>query len=90
MLEKKQFLTLCTLDLDAKSQFTFKEFSDLLSLKSDEVEEWVINAVTSDIIDAKIDSTQEVIQINSHKLAKINEEEWKALQAKVATWKTRF
>ena len=79
MLEKKQYLTLCSLDLAAKNTFTFQEFASMLNLNQDEVDEWVINAVTGDIIDAKLDQIQETIQINSHKLAKISEEEWKAL-----------
>lgn len=55
MLAKKQFLTVCSLDLAAKDTYTFAEFASLLSLSAADVEEWTINAVTSDIVDAKID-----------------------------------
>ena len=55
MMEKKQYRTLCKLDLSAKDTFSFKEFASLLSLQADGMDEWVINAVTNGIIDAKID-----------------------------------
>ena len=61
MVEKKQFLTICNQDLEAKRTFTFKELADMLNLKVDEVEEWTINAVANDIIDAQIDQIQEQI-----------------------------
>ena len=55
MLEKKQYLTICNIDLEVKNTFTFSEFSALMGLKPDDIEEWTINAIAGDIIDAKID-----------------------------------
>jgi len=61
MLEKKQYLTICNIDLESKSTFTYSEFSELLGLKADEIEEWTINAIASDILDAKMDQIHQTI-----------------------------
>lgn len=58
-MEKKQFLTLCNQDLEKKRTFTFKEFADLLAIEQQDIEEWTINAVANDIIDAQIDQIEE-------------------------------
>lgn len=55
LTQKKQFLTICNIDLEKQRKFSFKEFASMLDLKAEEVEEWTINAVTNDIIDAQID-----------------------------------
>ena len=56
----------------------------------DEVEEWTINAVSNDIMDAQIDQIQEQINIKSHKLRCLNDQDWEKLKLQVQTWKTRF
>lgn len=77
MLEKKQYLTICSLDLESKNTFTYDEFSKLMGLKGEEIEEWTINAIASDIIDAKIDQIKQTIEIQSHKLTKLSDEDWR-------------
>lgn len=62
----------------------------MLDLKADEVEEWIINAVANDIIDAQIDQIQEQIQIKSHKLRCLNDQDWEKLKLQVQSWKDRF
>lgn len=90
LTQKKQFLTICSIDLEKQRKFSFKEFADMLDLKADEVEEWTITAVTNDIIDAQIDQIEEQIHINSHKLRCMTADDWKKLLSQVQNWKLRF
>ena len=54
VLLKKTYVQICTLNSD-KTNFSFDELSKLLNIDASEVEMWAIEAITSKIIDAKID-----------------------------------
>jgi len=44
---------------------SFKELAKLLDIKEDDIEEWVIEAMSNDIIDAKIDQVAEQVIIKT-------------------------
>ena len=89
--EKKRCLVICSTDLKNESKpLSYKELADMLEIKTDYVEEWTINAIKNDIIDARIDQIEEKIYINSHKLRTLSDKEWKQVQEKVREWRQRF
>ena len=49
---KKQYIDICSMK---SSVVSFKDLSKLLDIKEDDIEEWVIEAMSNQIIDAKID-----------------------------------
>jgi translation initiation factor 3 subunit M len=51
---------------------------------------WAIEAITSKIIDAKIDQLNGEIVIKSHQLKQIKEQEWLSIQAKIKLWREKF
>lgn len=54
VLLKKTYVEICSLKTD-KTNYSYDELSSLLNIKADEVEMWAVEAITSKIIDAKID-----------------------------------
>lgn len=54
MILKKSYVQVCSLNTD-KTNFSYSELSTLLNIKADDVEEWAIEAISKEIIDAKID-----------------------------------
>jgi len=54
VLLKKTYVEICSLKTD-KTNYSYDELSSLLNIKEDEVEMWAVEAITSKIIDAKID-----------------------------------
>lgn len=90
--EKKQFIQICSLDQDSSTGrlLKFTELADLLDIKADDVEEWAINAINNDIIDARIDQMNEEIVIKTSRLRVLNDAEWLKVKNKIATWKQRF
>lgn len=44
---------------------SFKDLAKLLDIKEDDIEEWVIEAMSNDIIDAKIDQVSEQVIIKT-------------------------
>jgi hypothetical protein len=47
----------------------FSELAKLLDIAEDDVEEWTIEAINNDIIDARIDQINSEIVIKTHKIA---------------------
>ena len=62
----------------------------MLDMKEDDIEEWVIEAMSNDVIDAKIDQVNEVVIIKTQKMRNMQKDEWLQIVAKIAEWKARF
>lgn len=54
----------------------FKDLSAMLDMKEDDIEEWVIEAMSNDVIDAKIDQVNEVVIIKTQKMRNMQKDEW--------------
>jgi len=54
MILKKTYVQICSLNTD-KTNFKYAELATLLNISADDVEEWAIDAISNEIIDAKID-----------------------------------
>ena len=52
LIKKKQYMEICNL---SQSQLTFAELAKLLNIKEDDVEEWVLEAISEDLVVAQID-----------------------------------
>lgn len=51
------------------------------------VEQWVIAAVSSGLLSAKMDQLQEKVMVERCVVRKFDMEQWKVLQARLKTWK---
>ena len=51
---KKQNIQLCSSD-QSKQVYTYVELAELLNIKKDDVEEWIFESITNELIDARID-----------------------------------
>lgn len=58
--KKKQYIEISKLD---KNEYSFADLRGLLGI--DEVEEWILEAVSEGMIDAKVDQAQEKLQLRS-------------------------
>jgi hypothetical protein len=54
LLKKKQYVQVCSLNLD-ESNHGYDSLAKMLNLNKDDVEVWAIEAIAAGIIDAKID-----------------------------------
>lgn len=46
-------------------EVSFKELTTLVGIKEDEVEEWVIEAMTHEILDCKIDQVKQAVLVKA-------------------------
>lgn len=85
VIRKKQYVQICSLNLD-NSNHKYDDLANTLNIKKDDVEQWAIEAIAAGIIDAKIDQVKEEIVIKSH----IMNQEWKAIKERLGEWSHRF
>jgi len=95
--QKKQYIQICSLGQDANENavtsgkvLKFSELVSLLSIPADDVEEWAIEAINNDIIDARIDQINEEIVIKTCRQRHLNKEEWNKVKSRISAWRARF
>ena len=74
MGKKKQYLLVSKLD---KNQYSFAEMKALIG--DDDVESWVLDAVSEGIIQAKIDQSNDQVVFRSQTLGFAENEHWKGI-----------
>ena len=82
-IQKKQYIQICSLDLQKQSTFKFAELAKLLDINEDDVEEWSIDCITNNIIDARINQMNEEVVIKTHKLRSMSNKEWAAIKNQI-------
>lgn len=95
--QKKQYIQICSLGQDANENavtsgkvLKFSELVSLLQIPADDVEEWAIEAINNDIIDARIDQINEEIVIKTCRQRHLNKDEWNKVKSRISAWRARF
>lgn len=75
---KKQYIQICSIEdvPDQEKEQSFAEIAKLLDIDEDEIEEWIIQAMSHGIIDAKMDQLNEKVIIKTTMVRMVNQEEW--------------
>ena len=87
-LLKKQYMVICV--IDKKRSHTYAELAKLLNIKEEEVEDWTFDAISNELIDAKVDQISREVIICSHQFRHVGDQEWKVIHAQIKTWRDRF
>ena len=82
-----RILSLCSLAAEHE-EVPYSAIATTLKLPSDaEVETWVIAAVNSGLLQAKMDQLAQKVMVERCVVRRFDLEKWKALQTKLALWK---
>ena len=81
-----RILSLCGVAA-ALEEIPYPLVAKTLQTTPDEVEKWVIAAVSSGLLSAKMDQLQEKVIVERCVVRKFDMEQWKALQARLRLWK---
>jgi len=71
----------------ANDSLTYTEVAKVLEIEESEVESFVIDATTSDLLDARIDQLNERILIRHASSRKFDKNQWQTLDNKLDKWK---
>jgi translation initiation factor 3 subunit M len=82
-----RILSLCSLATE-QEEIPYATVVETLQLSSeDEVESWVIAAVSSGLLSAKMDQLQRKVIVERSVVRKFDMEQWKGLQSRLNVWK---
>lgn len=86
-VRQMRILSLCSLSSEHE-EIPYSVVAKTLLLPSeDEVESWVIAAVSSGLLSAKMDQLQQKVMVERCVVRKFDMEQWKILQSRLKVWK---
>lgn len=83
---KMKLLTLLSLE-NENQRLAIADVAKELNISSEEVEEWVVNAISYGILDARIDELDNAIYVNYSVQREFTMNQWKNLHRRLTNWK---
>lgn len=84
--DKMRLLTFASLGIDSPD-LTYEMIASALQISEDQVEEWVIRAISSGLVDAKINQLKSSVAIYRSTQRMFTREEWQPLSERINIWK---
>jgi translation initiation factor 3 subunit M len=81
-----RLLSLCSLATEHE-EIPYDAIATTLQVDQSEVESWVIDAVSSGLLSAKMDQLQHVVMVERCVVRRFGMEQWKVLQTRLDVWK---
>lgn len=81
-----RILSLCSLAAD-REEIPYALVAEKLDTTSAEIEKWVIAAVSSGLLSAKMDQLEEKVMVERSVVRKFDMGQWRALQSRLHLWK---
>jgi len=81
-----RILSLCSLAAESE-EVPYDVVAETLDVLKEEVESWVIAAVSSGLLSAKMDQIEQKIMVERSVVRKFDMDQWKALQSQLQLWK---
>jgi len=84
-LKKMRLLSLATLAVE-NNEIPYSKIAQTLKIEEDEVESWVVLAITAKLIEAKMNQVKRtvIVSLSTHRV--FTQDQWKQLQCQVQSW----
>jgi translation initiation factor 3 subunit M len=89
LVTSMRLLSLCSLATE-HSEIPYAAIASDLDVPKEEVEAWVVRTISAKLIEAKMDQLSETVLISKCVHRVFGPEQWRVLQAKLASWKTNI
>ncbi|KAL5741426.1 hypothetical protein ACOSP7_028158 [Xanthoceras sorbifolium] len=86
-ISKMRLMSLVDLGSNESGQIPYALIRDTLQISDDEVETWVVKAITAKLIDGKMDQMNEVVIVSRCTERVFGQQQWQTLRTKLATWR---
>ncbi|XP_061366513.1 uncharacterized protein LOC133309728 [Gastrolobium bilobum] len=86
-IAKMRLMSLVDLSSDGSGQIPYELIRDTLRINDDEVELWVVKAITAKLIDCKMDQMNQVVVVSHHTDRVFGQQQWQTLRTKLVTWR---
>ncbi|CAA7038603.1 unnamed protein product [Microthlaspi erraticum] len=84
---KMRLLSLVDLASDESGKITYNSIKDTLQVNAEEVELWIVRAITAKLIDCKMDQMNQVVIVSRCSEREFGSKQWQSLRTKLATWR---
>ncbi|KAJ4898606.1 Proteasome component (PCI) domain protein [Raphanus sativus] len=84
---KMRLLSLVDLASDESGKIPYVSIKDTLQVKEEEVELWIVKAITAKLIDCKMDQMNQVVIVSRCSEREFGSKQWQSLRTKLATWR---
>ncbi|KAI3713127.1 hypothetical protein L1987_71699 [Smallanthus sonchifolius] len=85
-IAKMRLMSIVDLASNESGQIPYSLIKDTLKIEDDEVEPWVVKAITTKLVDCKMDQMNQVIRVSHCTERVFGPRQWQALREKLATW----
>ncbi|OMO97453.1 hypothetical protein CCACVL1_04550 [Corchorus capsularis] len=86
-ITKMRLMSLVDLGCNESGQIPYALIKDTLRIEDDEVELWVVKAITAKLIDCKMDQMNQVVIVSRCTERIFGQQQWLSLRSKLATWR---
>ncbi|KAK8553186.1 hypothetical protein V6N13_089399 [Hibiscus sabdariffa] len=86
-ITKMRLMSLVDLGCNDSGQIPYTLIKDTLRINDDEVELWVVNAITAKLIECKMDQMNQVVIVSRCTERLFGQQQWHALRSKLASWR---
>lgn len=86
-ISKMRLMSLVDLGSNESGQIPYALIRDTLRISDDEVETWVVKAITAKLIDGKMDQMNQVVIVSRCTERVFGQQQWQTLRTKLATWR---
>ena len=86
LLRSMRLLALCALASE-KDSLSYAEVAAGLDVEVGAVEEWIVQAISEDLLEARLDQLEQVVVVQSVSFRTFGDDQWKVLQQRLKEWK---
>ncbi|KAL6499161.1 hypothetical protein OROHE_026189 [Orobanche hederae] len=86
-ITKMKLISLVDLGKNESGQISYSLIKETLQIEDNEVEPWVVKAITAKLINCKIDQINEVVIVSRCTERVFGHHEWQYLRSKLAAWR---
>ncbi|XP_059598837.1 uncharacterized protein LOC100251424 isoform X1 [Vitis vinifera] len=86
-ITKMRLMSLVDLGSDESCQIPYSLIKDTLRIDDDEVELWVVKAITVKLMDCKMDQMNQVVLVSRCSERVFGQQQWQNLRSKLLTWR---
>ncbi|KAM3354909.1 hypothetical protein ACQJBY_025582 [Aegilops geniculata] len=80
---------MCLLDLSGhcSGEIPYSAITKALEINDDEVEYWIVKAISSKILDCKVDQLNQLVIVSRHTVRVFGMPQWQSLRSKLGVWR---
>ncbi|KAF3788295.1 Eukaryotic translation initiation factor 3 subunit M [Nymphaea thermarum] len=86
-ITKMRLMSLVDLSSNGSSEIPYATIRDTLRIKDDEVEYWVVRAISAKLLDCKMDQMNETVIVSRHTERMFGPSQWEVLRSRLEEWR---